>query len=56
MPSSTPFGIPKTGIFGLLDLVGLDLIPHILKSMELALPKADAFHQVNRLPRSGRRT
>lgn len=46
----TPFGIPKTGIFGLLDLVGLDLIPHILKGMELALPKADAFHQVNRLP------
>ncbi|MDP1666974.1 MAG: 3-hydroxyacyl-CoA dehydrogenase NAD-binding domain-containing protein [Methylobacter sp.] len=47
---STPFGIPKTGIFGLLDLVGLDLIPHILGSMKLALPKEDAFHQVNYLP------
>ena len=23
-----PFGIPKTGVFGLVDLVGLDLIPH----------------------------
>ena len=34
---SAPFGIPKTGIFGLMDLVGLDLIPHILDSMKLAL-------------------
>ena len=24
-----PMGIPKTGIFGLLDLVGLDLMPHV---------------------------
>jgi 3-hydroxyacyl-CoA dehydrogenase len=44
------FGIPKTGIFGLMDLVGLDLIPHILNSMKLALPPEDAFHQVNQLP------
>ncbi|CAA9891589.1 3-hydroxyacyl-CoA dehydrogenase [Candidatus Methylobacter favarea] len=47
---SAPFGIPKTGIFGLLDLVGLDLIPHILDSMRSALPPQDAFHQINRLP------
>jgi 3-hydroxyacyl-CoA dehydrogenase len=47
---SAPFGIPKTGIFGLLDLVGLDLIPHVLDGMKLALPKDDAFHQVNYLP------
>ncbi len=47
---STPFGIPKTGIFGLLDLVGLDLIPPILKGMKLALPAQDAFHEVNHLP------
>ena len=46
----TAFGIPKTGIFGLMDLVGLDLIPHILGSMERALPPEDAFHQVNQLP------
>ena len=44
------FGIPKTGIFGLIDLVGLDLIPHILNTMRLALPPEDAFHQVNQLP------
>jgi 3-hydroxyacyl-CoA dehydrogenase len=47
---SAPFGIPKTGIFGLLDLVGLDLIPPILKGMKLALPPKDAFHEVNHLP------
>lgn len=47
---SAPFGIPKTGIFGLLDLVGLDLIPPILKGMKLALPSQDAFHEVNHLP------
>lgn len=46
----TAFGIPKTGIFGLIDLVGLDLIPHILNSMKMALPPEDAFQQVNQLP------
>ena len=38
-----PFGIPKTGIFGLLDLVGLDLMPHINASMKLSLPAGDPF-------------
>jgi 3-hydroxyacyl-CoA dehydrogenase len=47
---SAPFGIPKTGIFGLLDLVGLDLMPHIMKSMEQALAPEDAFHQINTIP------
>lgn len=43
-----PFGIPKTGVFGLMDLVGLDLMPHILQSMLSLLPKTDAFHIINR--------
>ncbi len=46
---SAPFGIPKTGIFGLLDLVGLDLIPHIMESMK-QLPEQDAFYDINQLP------
>ena len=46
----TVFGIPKTGVFGLLDLVGLDLIPHVLDAMKQALTKEDMFHQVNTLP------
>ncbi|MBV8401212.1 MAG: 3-hydroxyacyl-CoA dehydrogenase [Acetobacteraceae bacterium] len=43
-----PMGIPDTGIFGLLDLVGLDLMPHVNASMARALPKGDLFHVVNR--------
>ncbi len=43
-----PMGIPKTGVFGLLDLVGLDLMPHINASLAAALPKDDPFHGVNR--------
>ena len=39
-----PFGIPGTGVFGLMDLVGLDLGPHINASLAAALPKTDAFH------------
>ena len=42
-----PVGIPKTGVFGLIDLVGLDLMPHINASLAAALPKSDAFHAVN---------
>jgi 3-hydroxyacyl-CoA dehydrogenase len=43
-----PFGVPKTGIFGLMDLVGLDLMPHVNASMAGALPKDDEFHAINR--------
>lgn len=43
-----PFGIPKTGVFGLIDLVGLDLMPHINASLAGALPPSDAFHAANR--------
>ena len=39
-----PMGIPKTGVFGLIDLVGLDLMPHINASMTALLPKDDAYH------------
>ncbi|RLA19242.1 MAG: 3-hydroxyacyl-CoA dehydrogenase [Gammaproteobacteria bacterium] len=45
-----PMGIPATGVFGLIDLVGLDLMPHILKSMMETLPENDAFHSVNSVP------
>jgi 3-hydroxyacyl-CoA dehydrogenase len=43
-----PMGIPKTGVFGLLDLVGLDLMPHVNASLAAALPKDDPFHAYNR--------
>lgn len=43
-----PMGFPKTGVFGLLDLVGLDLGPQVNASMRRALPKEDAFHAIDR--------
>ncbi len=45
---SKPLGIPKTGVFGLIDLVGLDLMPHINASLGATLPAGDAFHAANR--------
>ncbi|NHO34028.1 3-hydroxyacyl-CoA dehydrogenase/enoyl-CoA hydratase family protein [Acetobacter fallax] len=38
-----PFGIPKTGVFGLIDLVGVDLMPHINASMKATLPENDRY-------------
>jgi 3-hydroxyacyl-CoA dehydrogenase len=38
-----PMGIPKTGVFGLLDLIGIDLIPHLAKSLLSNLPQKDAY-------------
>ena len=45
-----PTGAPKSGIFGLLDLVGLDLMPHVLASLVTALPKDDALLETAREP------
>jgi 3-hydroxyacyl-CoA dehydrogenase len=36
-----PFGIPRTGVFGLLDLVGLDLMPHVNASLARTLAPDD---------------
>ncbi|MDX1576540.1 MAG: 3-hydroxyacyl-CoA dehydrogenase family protein, partial [Kiloniellales bacterium] len=41
---SRPVGIPKTGLFGLLDLVGLDLHPKVDASMAALLAEDDAYH------------
>ncbi|MDC0031197.1 3-hydroxyacyl-CoA dehydrogenase NAD-binding domain-containing protein [Candidatus Pelagibacter sp.] len=41
-----PMGIPKTGIFGLYDLIGIDLMADVLKSFIKELPKKDDFHEV----------
>jgi len=41
-------GFPSTGIFGLMDLVGIDLGPHVNASLARLLPKTDAFHAMNR--------
>ncbi len=43
---SKPVGIPKTGIFGLVDLVGIDLMPHLAESLLSTLPKNDAYRKI----------
>ncbi|MDD9901025.1 MAG: 3-hydroxyacyl-CoA dehydrogenase NAD-binding domain-containing protein [Alphaproteobacteria bacterium] len=42
-----PMGIPKTGVFGLVDLVGLDLMPHISKSLLSKLPQDDGYAKIH---------
>ena len=41
-----PMGIPKTGLFGLYDLIGLDLMLDVAASLAMALPPDDAFQRV----------
>lgn len=43
-----PMGIPKTGTFGLIDLVGLDLMPLISKSLLSTLPADDDYRRIHR--------
>ena len=41
-----PMGIPKTGVFGLYDLIGIDLMADVLKSFIKELPETDDFQIV----------
>ena len=41
-----PMGIPKTGVFGLYDLIGIDLMADVLKSFIKELPENDNFQEV----------
>jgi len=43
---SKPVGIPKTGVFGLVDLVGIDLMPHLADSLLSNLSKDDKYHDI----------
>jgi len=42
-----PMGIPKTGVFGLYDLIGIDLMSDVAKSLVSILPENDPFHDVS---------
>ncbi len=41
-----PLGMPKTGVFGLMDLVGIDLVPNVIANMVELLPATDALHEI----------
>ncbi len=45
-----PMGIPKTGVFGLADLVGLELFPYLMTSMASALPVGDPLLEKMEIP------
>ena len=42
-----PMGIPKTGVFGLYDLIGIDLMSDVVSSLRSILPEGDMFHEVS---------
>lgn len=44
------YGIPKTGVFGLMDLIGLDLMPKMAHSLASNLPDSDPFQKVAGAP------
>jgi len=39
-----PMGVPKTGVFGLYDLIGIDLMSDVAQSLVNTLPENDAFN------------
>ncbi|MEM6307392.1 MAG: 3-hydroxyacyl-CoA dehydrogenase NAD-binding domain-containing protein, partial [Pseudomonadota bacterium] len=43
-----PMGIPKTGVFGLYDLIGVDLMSDVVDTLGDILPENDMFHAVGR--------
>lgn len=44
---SKPVGIPKTGVFGLIDLVGIDLMPKLSSSLLSTLPSNDDYRRIH---------
>ena len=45
-----PVGIPRTGLYGLIDLIGLDVMDLVGKNLANNLPKDDAGHAFVALP------
>ena len=45
-----PMGIPRTGVFGLIDLIGLDLMPLIGKSLLSTLGSDDTYRRIYQEP------
>ena len=42
-----PIGLPKTGVFALMDLIGIDLIPKVGESLQSRLDQEDPFHKIS---------
>ena len=44
------FNVPKTGVFGLIDVVGLDLIPPVVNSLLKNIPENDFYKTIHQSP------
>ena len=42
-----PFGMGDAGVFGMVDMVGLGLVPDLARNAATMLPKTDEFHNMN---------
>ena len=47
---SKPMGLPPTGLYGLIDLVGLDIMDSVAKNLAANLPEGDVGQPFSRLP------
>jgi 3-hydroxyacyl-CoA dehydrogenase len=47
---SAPVGLPPTGLYGLIDLIGLDVMDFVGKNLALNLPEGDAGHAYTSFP------
>ena len=47
---SKPLGLPPTGLYGLIDLIGLDVMYSVGKNLEINLPKNDIGRNFVSLP------
>ncbi len=45
-----PVGLPPTGLYGLIDLIGLDVMDLVGKNLAANLPEGDAGHSYTTLP------
>lgn len=45
---SKPIGVPKTGVFGLIDLVGIDLMPKLSASLLSTLAPDDRYRAIHK--------
>ncbi|MEE8453403.1 MAG: 3-hydroxyacyl-CoA dehydrogenase NAD-binding domain-containing protein [Limibaculum sp.] len=48
---SGPFGLPPTGLYGLIDLIGLDVMDLVGKNLAINLPEGDAGRAFAGFPR-----
>ncbi len=47
---SDPVGLPPTGLYGLIDLIGLDVMDFVGKNLAANLPEGDAGHAYTSFP------